>query len=155
MDDLFQTQFISEKIKVAYNRLGKDMESYFKSYVESHIEGKCRNEGYIRIGSSKVFHYSSGLLQGSDVYFTVIFEVQCCTPYEDMTLTCIVKNINKIGIRCIIQEDENPMNVFISSEHNSQLEMDKYKEGDSVQVKVLGHRYELNDTFISIIAEII
>jgi len=47
------------------------------------------------------------------------------------------------------------MNIFISSEHNSQLEMDKYKEGDAIKVKVLGHRFELNDTFISIIAEII
>jgi hypothetical protein len=76
-------------------------------------------------------------------------------PYEDMELSCLVKNINKIGIRCIIQEDDNPMNIFISSEHNSQLEMDKYKEGDAIKVKVLGHRFELNDTFISIIAEII
>jgi DNA-directed RNA polymerase subunit E'/Rpb7 len=155
MEDLFQKQFITEKIKVSFTKIGKDMESYFKSYLETYIEGKCRNEGYIRNGSSRVIQYSSGLLQGSDVEFTVVYEVDCCMPYEDMELSCLVKNINKIGIRCIIQEDDNPMNIFISSEHNSQLEMDKYKEGDAIKVKVLGHRFELNDTFISIIAEII
>jgi len=65
------------------------MESYFKSYLETYIEGKCRNEGYIRNGSSRVIQYSSGLLQGSDVEFTVVYEVDCCMPYEDMELSCL------------------------------------------------------------------
>lgn len=155
MDDLFKPQMISESIHVSYSKIGKDMESYFHSYCEAHIEGKCRNEGYIRPGKSSVVRYSSGLLQGANVDFMVVYEVHACLPYEDMEIMCIVKNINKIGIRCIITEEENPMNIFISAEHNSQLEMDKYKEGDYVRVKVLGHRFELNDTFISIIAEII
>lgn len=155
MDELFKPQFIREHIKVAYAKIGKDMESYFQSYCETHIEGKCRNEGYIRPGKSSVVRYSAGLLQGADVDFMVVYEVHCCLPYEDMELSCIVKNINKIGIRCIITEDDNPLVVFISAEQNAQMEMDKYKQGDTVRVRVLGNQFELNDTFITIIAEII
>jgi len=33
--------------------------------------------------------------------------------------------------------------------------MERYNENETIRVKVLGHRFELNDTFISIIAEII
>jgi hypothetical protein len=76
-------------------------------------------------------------------------------PYEDMELYCIIKNINKIGLRCIIQEENNPMNIFISNENNVNVDMERYNENETIRVKVLGHRFELNDTFISIIAEII
>jgi len=155
MDDLFKKQLIHERIIVPFNNIGKDMETYFKYYSETHMEGKCRNEGYIKDNTTKVLHYSSGLLYGTNVEFIVVFEVESCMPYEDMELTCIIKNINKIGIRCIIQEENNPMNIFISNEHNSHIDMDKYNEFDEIRVKVLGHRFELNDTFISIIAEII
>ena len=155
MEKLFNSQMIHERILVPYVRLGKDMKSYFQSYIETHIEGKCRNEGYIKPDSSKVIQYSAGLLYGSNVEFIVVFEVQACMPYEDMELKCIVKNINKIGIRCVIQEEDNPMNIFVSNEHNAHVDMDSYNENDVINVKVLGHRFELNDTFISIIAEII
>ena len=155
MDGLFHKQLINERILVSYNNIGKDMESYFQSYVETYIEGKCRNEGFIKNNSSKVIEYSAGLLYSSKVEFLVVFEVYACMPYEDMELTCIVKNINKIGIRCIIQEENNPMNIFINNEHNSNMDIDSYHESQEIKVKVLGHRFELNDTFISIIAEII
>jgi len=155
MDGLFHKQLINERILVSYNHIGKDMESYFQSYVETYIEGKCRNEGFIKNNSSKVIEYSAGLLYSSKVEFLVVFEVYACMPYEDMELTCIVKNINKIGIRCIIQEENNPMNIFINNEHNSTMDLDSYHESQEIKVKVLGHRFELNDTFISIIAEII
>jgi len=155
MDELYQTQLISEKILIPFNKIGKDMETYFKSYAETYIEGKCRNEGYIDIGKTKVIKYSAGLLQGSNVEFTVIYEVNTCLPYEDMEISCIVKNINKIGVRCIIKEENNPMNIFISKEHNTHVDLDTYHEDNIIKVKVLGHRFELNDKFISIIAEII
>lgn len=155
MDNLFHTQLIHEKILVPYNSIGSDMSSYFNSYVQTYIEGKCRNEGYIKNNASKVINYSAGLLYGSKVEFIVVFEVEACMPYEDMELDCIIKNINKIGLRCIIQEENNPMNIFISNEHNVNVDMERYNENETIRVKVLGHRFELNDTFISIIAEII
>jgi len=155
MDNLFHKQLIHEKLLVHYNRIGSDMSSYFKSYVQTYIEGKCRNEGYIKNNASKVINYSAGLLYGSKVEFIVVFEVEACMPYEDMELYCIIKNINKIGLRCIIKEENNPMNIFISNEHNVNVDMERYNENETIRVKVLGHRFELNDTFISIIAEII
>lgn len=155
MDALFKKQLIHERILVPFNSIGKDMEAYFEDYAKHRMEGKCRNEGYIKKDTSKVLHYSAGLLYGIKVEFIVVFEVESCMPYEDMELVCKVKNINKIGIRCIIQEENNPMNIFISNEHNSHIDMDKYNESDEIRVKVLGHRFELNDIFISIIAEII
>lgn len=155
MDDLFHKQLIHEKLLVPYSSIGSDMSSYFQSYVQTYIEGKCRNEGYIKNNASKVINYSAGLLYGSKVEFIVVFEVETCMPYEDMELDCIIKNINKIGLRCIIQEENNPMNIFISNEHNVNVDMERYNENETIRVKVLGHRFELNDTFISIIAEII
>jgi len=42
MDDLFHKQLIHEKLLVPYSSIGSDMSSYFHSYVQTYIEGKCR-----------------------------------------------------------------------------------------------------------------
>jgi|TARA_B110000114_G_scaffold180822_1_gene217269 DNA-directed RNA polymerase subunit E'/Rpb7 len=159
MDYLYEKQIIHQKIKVPFYKVGNDMEKYFISYLEVHVLGKCRNEGYIHPNTSdkpcSLVNYSAGLLQGNDVFYDVRYQVYLCLPYESMEIDCIIKNINKIGIRAIISEENNPMNIFISKEYNKEVNMDKYNEGDTIKIKVLGHRFEINDTFISIIGEII
>jgi DNA-directed RNA polymerase subunit E'/Rpb7 len=159
MDNLYEKQLIHQKIKVPFQKIGNDIETYFISYLDTYITGKCRNEGYIHPNTTdkpcSLVNYSAGLLQGNDVLYDVIYQVYLCLPYESMQIECIIKNINKIGIRAIISEENNPMNIFISKEYNKEVNMDKYNEDDVIQVKVLGHRFEQNDTFISIIGEII
>ena len=77
-----------------------------------------------------------------------MFNADVCYPYEDMQLSCIVENVAKIGIKAIVSNDENPIVVFISREHNlntgEEFDIDSYEEGDTVNIKVIGHRFEIN-----------
>jgi len=72
-----------------------------------------------------------------------------------MICNFIIKNINKIGIRAIYSNNDNPIMAFISREHNSDKDFELYEEEQIISVKVLGNRYELNDEYITIIGEII
>jgi hypothetical protein len=152
---LFVNSLLHCKISVSFMKIGHNMDEYFKRYAETMIEGKCHKEGYVQPNSTTIINYSSGLLKSDMVIYDVIYSVNVCFPYENMELMCKIKNITKIGIRGIISEHNNPIVLFISREHNSTKNFDDYEEGQNIKVRVIGHRFELNDEFISVIGEII
>jgi CTP synthase (UTP-ammonia lyase) len=79
-----------------------------------------------------------------------------CSPVEGMQINCIAKHINKAGIRAEVKDTPSPVVIFIARDHNysSQL-FSQVKENDNINVRVIGQRFELNDTYISIIAQLI
>jgi hypothetical protein len=75
---------------------------------------------------------------------------------EGMNIKCIAKHINKAGIRAEINETPSPVVIFIARDHNySSPLFANVKENDEIKVRVIGQRFELNDKYISIIAEIV
>jgi hypothetical protein len=77
---------------------------------------------------------------------------------ESTIIYCITKSITKVGVRAeLIVDDENsPYIIFIARDHHYSNEAFSHiKENDVLQVRILGQRYELNDKFISVIAELI
>jgi DNA-directed RNA polymerase subunit E'/Rpb7 len=99
--------------------------------------------------------YSTGLLTSDSIIYNVAYTVDVCFPYENMEIECKIKNITKIGIRAVISEHNNPIVMFISREHNPDKDFEQYKENQIITVKVIGHRFELNDTYISVIGELL
>jgi hypothetical protein len=76
---------------------------------------------------------------------------------EGMLIQCVAKNITKAGIRAeSANEVPSPVVVFIAKDHHFNNEyFADVKEGDKINVRVIGQRFELNDKYISIIAEIV
>ena len=91
------------------------------------------------------------------VHVSVTFDCEICHPAEGITINCIVKNVTKAGIRAeVIVNDETPIVVFIARDHNfNNKEFGDVKESDVIVVKIVGKRYELEDTFISVIGELV
>ena len=154
-DKIYVQSIIHHKISVPFVHIGNNMPKYFKKFASRHIEGKCRKEGFIRPNSTQVVSYSTGLLSADNVLYDVVFSCDVCYPCEDMILKCKIVNITKIGIRGIISEVNNPIVLFISREHNVNRNFEDYEEGEMISIKVIGHRFELNDEYISVIGEII
>ena len=73
-----------------------------------------------------------------------------------MKIKVNVKNITKAGIRAEYKDENSPIIIFISRDHvynNSYFS--SIKIDDTIYVKVIGVRYEINDEFISVIANLI
>ena len=89
--------------------------------------------------------------------FEVVFECDVCFPVEGMIISCLAKNITKAGIRCESANDmPSPVVVFIAKDHHYNSAMfNDVKDGDKINVKVIGQRFELNDKYISIIGELV
>ena len=73
-----------------------------------------------------------------------------------MIIQCIVKNVTKAGIRAESVVSPSPVVVFVTRDHHyDSAYFSNINEGDHINVKVIGQRFELNDEHISIVAQLI
>jgi DNA-directed RNA polymerase subunit E'/Rpb7 len=131
------------------------------SIIKSHIEGKCIREGYVRPNSVNIRTYSSGTIKGEYVEFTVVFECYACYPAEGSVLVdCLVKSVTKAGIHCNVTDENGnvPVTVFIARDHfvEKQAFNDITEEhvGKTIDVKIIGTRFELNDECVEAVGSI-
>jgi DNA-directed RNA polymerase subunit E'/Rpb7 len=153
---LFSTALITKKIHVNIQNIGSNIKQTLEKMIAADIEGKCIVEGFVKNRSTKIMTYSSGLVQGSSVTFEVVYECSICSPVEGMIIHCIAKNITKAGIRAETNDSPSPVVIFVARDHHYTTPyFSEVKENEEIVVKVIGQRYELNDKYISIIAELV
>lgn len=152
----YSKALISRNVPVPIVNIGANLDVLLQRVIASSIEGKCIADGYVKYGSIKILGHSSGEIKGDVVCFDVSFECLVCYPLHGMKLSCVAKNITKAGIRAESDENPNPIVVFIARDHHNTMPyFSQVKEGDKINIKVIGQRFELNDKYISIIAELI
>ena len=119
-------------------------------------EGKCAPEGFIEPGSLNLITFSGGELKGANIKFKVVAQCRVANPVVGMSLTCTVVNITKTaGVRAEIPIEPTPIVVYLARDHHlGRSDFNELKIGNSILVKVLGVRFELNDKYISVIAEL-
>ena len=160
--DKFQSVYsrclLTRKIVLPITFVGKNLDDVIENYIQNNYEGKCVVEGYVKPNSSKIIRYSSGVIErGNNVVFEVVFECDVCLPVEGMLITCSVKNVVKAGVRAeVANEVPSPVVVFVAKDHhfNSQ-QFNDIQVGDTITVRVIGQRFELNDKYISVIGKLI
>jgi hypothetical protein len=139
------------------NIVGKNLQTTIAKELVARYESVCIVEGFVKRGSIKLISYSSGeIKRGNQISFQTMFECDVCYPVENMLINCIAKNITKAGIRAeSSDETPSPVVVFVAKDHNYDVDaFSNIKEGQRFVAKVIGQRFELNDKYISIIAEI-
>ncbi len=148
---------ISHSIGLPITAVGKNLTEVIEKNIRQIYEGKCSVEGYVKPGSIKIITTSSGLIKGDLVVFEVAFDCEVCFPVEGMRILCVAKNITKAGIRAeSANETPSPIVVFIARDHHYSSDyFSKITEGDKFTARVIGQRFELNDKYVSIIAELV
>jgi len=169
---IYTKQLITKKIKIPFSKLNNSVEKLFKEHAEKHIVGKCSKEGYISTRQIKIIQYSAAKCVSSDTIYDVLFEFDVYNPYEGQELYLKITNITKIGIKAVIStnERENPITVFASRLHNEDIAMKDnnieinnedgvnthiYGENDIIKVRVIGHRFEINDSSVYVLGRIL
>jgi hypothetical protein len=73
-----------------------------------------------------------------------------------MRISCSVKNITNAGILARVDDSEySPVNIFIARDHHYNIPyFSELKEGEEIMIRVIGQRFELNDTFVSVLGEL-
>ena len=154
---IYSRCLITRKIVLPITCIGKTIKEIIEENIKSNFEGKCLVEGFIKPNSTKIITYSSGIIyRGSSISFEVVFECEVCFPVEGMLISCFAKNITKAGIRAESANDvPTPVVVFIAKDHHYNISyFNEVKEGDKINVRVIGQRFELNDKYVSVIGEL-
>jgi DNA-directed RNA polymerase subunit E'/Rpb7 len=148
---------ITKKIALPINAIGRNLQQTIEETIAAMVEGKCIVEGYVKPQSVRVITYSSGLIKGTEVVFDVVFECEVCFPVAGMLFNCVAKNITKAGIRAeSADEIPSPFVLFVARDHYYASDyFNSIEENEKFTARVIAQRFELNDKYVSIIAEIV
>ena len=148
---------ITKNIILPFTAVGRNLKETLENTVSKMVGGKCIVEGYVKPGSIKIITYSSGIVKGEQVVFDVVFNCEVCYPVSGMLLNCIAKNITKAGIRAESSEETpSPFVLFVARDHFYASDyFNSIEENEKFVARVIAQRFELNDKYISIIAELV
>jgi len=153
---IYSKVLITRIISLNIIYIGSNIKQTLEKIISSSIEGKCVVEGFVKPNSVHILTYSSGIIQAEYIVFDVAFECEICSPVEGMHIDCVVKNITKAGVRAETSEVPTPIIIFIARDHHYKSSyFSDIKPEQNIKVKVIGQRFELNDKYISIIAELL
>lgn len=155
--NVYSRSLITQSLSLPITAVGQTLKQTLETTVISMVEGKCIVEGYVKPGSVKIITYSSGVVKGDKILFEIVYECEVCFPVAGMLLNCIAKNITKAGIRAESQDGiPSPFVLFIARDHYFANDyFNSIKENENFIARVIAQRFELNDKYISIIAEIV
>ena len=156
INKLYTKRLLDEIVYLKFNNITNNN---FYSHILNILkmkEGKCIEEGYIKVDSIKIITLSMPSVVSDKLKFNVVYECLVAIPSNNMLITCNVKNITKVGIRAELDINPTPYIIFLARDHHYNNEsFNNISESDKINIKVLAFRFELNDTFISIIAELL
>lgn len=157
---LYSTAILSKDLDLKFTEVDslpiEDFEETLKQYIlekiKKEVEEKCIEDGYVKKNSVNIVSISCGLFQADKIKYTVSYECLICLPSEGMPIRCVAKSISNGGIRAVIAGEEvSPIVAFIAREATD-VDLSKYKEGDEFDAVVFGVQYELNDSYVSVLA---
>jgi hypothetical protein len=148
---------ITKCIVLPITSIGKNLLQTLENTISKMVCEKCIVEGYVKSNSVKVISFSSGIVKGENIVFDVVFNCEVCFPVAGMNLNCIAKNITKAGIRAeSADENPSPFVLFIARDHYYANEyFNSIEENDKFIATVIAQRFELNDKYVSIIAQLV
>jgi len=149
---------LTMKISLSMNEIGKNIKQNLERMISKKTEGKCIAEGFVRPNSVKLMSYSSGNINNEKVEFQTVFECFVCHPVEGMLIECKVKTVTKAGVHAEVVEDTGviPVTVFVARDHHyNDNDFSSIKENMNIRISVVGIRYEISDSYISVIGKLV
>jgi DNA-directed RNA polymerase subunit E'/Rpb7 len=148
---------ITKNIILPMTAIGKNLHETIEDTISKMVGGKCIVEGYVKPDSIKVITYSSGIVKGENIIFDIVFNCEVCYPVAGMNLNCVAKNITKAGIRAeSVDEKPSPFVLFVARDHFYASDyFNSIEENEKFVARVIASRFELNDKYVSIIAELV
>ncbi len=148
---------ITKNVVLPITAIGKNLLQTLENTIAKMVGGKCIVEGYVKPGSIRVITFSSGIVKGENIIFDVVFNCEVCFPVAGMNLNCIAKNITKAGIRAESSDEQpSPFVLFVARDHYYASEyFNSIEENEKFIATVIAQRFELNDKYVSVIAQLV
>lgn len=157
MSDIFSSNTINYSISIDPESINKNINKIILKQIKTEIECKCIKEGYVQKDSIKILSRSPGELLAShfngNILYHLTLQLNVCNPLEGDIIRVKIRNINKMGILGESGDgDIPPISVLLARQHHIDNEyFNKLKVGRSIDVKIIGKRFEFGDNQINVI----
>lgn len=159
-DSLYHPTIIRHKVCLPFSEIPdfKTIREQLTRHVSAQMSGKCIAEGFVKPNSCNIRSHSVGIFAGGTISFNLEIECMLCCPEEGTVMQCVAKTVTQAGIRAHACTEPSPVIIYISREmHDASSAqnrtMDSIKPDDTLLMRVIGKRFELNDKHVSIIGE--
>lgn len=156
---LFNKQRIKRKLTIPFYKItrGVNVTELLATELAKQLEGYCSIEGYICPYSVSIYAHSCGTLVAANIVFDIVADCLICFPDERTVIQCVAKTITQAGIRAgatqLIPGRISPIEVFLSRDMNNNHDLfPRIEENDILTVEIIGRRFVLHDTHVTIIA---
>jgi DNA-directed RNA polymerase subunit E'/Rpb7 len=129
--------------------------------LKNKVEGKCIKVGYVMPDSVQIHSRSLGMINNANfdgvTTFKVKYTADVCNPVCGQVIQCQVGNIDKSQVICYIDTcDKSPIEIYLFKYHHvGNAEFQTLQQGDIINVKVGGSKWEYRDRQINTIANYI
>ena len=153
----FTKMILEHKVSVLPDEIDRNMNDILLPKVKDQLGNKCHKYGYIKKESIQIVQRSLGAVESShfngNIIYHVKIEADVCIPMEGQVIKCTVIGKNKMGILA----KSPPMLIVLSKIHHQNLlqKFDEIKTGDTLNVKVLCSKFELNSKEISVVGKLL
>ena len=157
---LFVKRRINRRLSIPFYKLNKSVNitQLLRTELAKNVEGRCSVEGYISPNSVTIRSHSCGTLAAANINFDITADCLICFPDEHTVIKCVAKTITQAGIRAGARDLQHghvsPIEVFLSRDMNSNMRelFSRIEENDILTVEIIGRRFVLHDTHVTIIA---
>lgn len=152
-------------VQLSPRELDEDLDAILYKKLQKTLEGVCSRYGYIKPKSIEMLRRSAGMFLKQHfngyIRYDIVCKAEVCNPAIGMVVQATVKNKNALGVLAessipIEKEDVPVLDIIIPRKAagvSSEINLDNIQINDVIYVSVLGKRYQLNDTKISIIGK--
>ena len=157
MDSLVTLIQLNRSIGLKPSEINSGIEDTLLFKLREEIEGKCIKEGYAMPNSVEIVNRSLGEVQLSHFNGSMLYHcnfiVKVCNPNEGDVIKVNITNVNKMGILAVAGEgDPSPLNILLPAQyHLNNPDFHRIQPGDTIDVKIVGKRFDSGESQISII----
>lgn len=152
--ELFQKVTIERNLIINSKYINKNLNENILRLLKNEIEEKCIPEGYIGKDSVEIIKRSIGtILTNSfkaNVSYHILINANICMPYKNMIVKAKVNGINKGGIFCV----STPLYIIVPKNLIDSDRFESLNNGDEITVKIIGHKFNLYDNKIDVVASL-
>jgi len=157
--DIYKSIILDEHVYLKPRDLNNKIDEIILKKLKNKVEGRCIKCGYIMPNTVKIVSRSLGMINNANfegiTTYKVKYSADVCNPTIGQIVQCIVGNIDKAQVICYVDtEDKSPVEIYLFKHHHlGNVEFSLLKNGDIINVKIAGSKYEYRDTQIIAIAQ--
>jgi hypothetical protein len=161
---MFKLSVIKHKVTIDPSELKNsnitkitDIDTVLLDNIKSKIGDICIQGGYVKKDSISIIRRTIGTMETQFLNGMLVYNLQLkaelCSPQKgDIIADCEVIGRNRMGIMA----KKGPLEIVLASVRHKQNQLfDTIQTGNSINIEVIGVRFELYDDTISIIGKLI